>query len=205
MGRHREFDTESALEAALSVFWKKGYKGASFGDLSEAMKVARPGIYAAFGNKEALFLRALNLYITKYMGFMTEALEEPTSFQVVERILCGSADIQTMISSTQGCMGTNDVLAGSEDDPIKRALLRWRAEMETALHKRLELAKDQGDLPASANAGGLARFVMTLTQGMAVDAKAGATRDALYEVVDHALATWPGRRVDRSLVSDNVA
>ena len=195
MGRHREFDTEQALDAAMAVFWQKGYKGASFSDLSEAMKVARPGIYAAFGNKEALFLRAFDRYITRYMGFVTEALDEPTSFQVVERILRGSADIQTLDSSAQGCMSTNSAVGSSEEvEPVRRALARWQAETETALHKRLERAKAEGDLPDSANAGGLTRFIMALTQGMAVQAKAGATRVALYEVVDQALATWPGRR-----------
>ncbi|MGI4812191.1 MAG: TetR/AcrR family transcriptional regulator, partial [Janthinobacterium lividum] len=85
MGRHRQFDEGEALEAALSVFWQKGYEGASFEDLTQATGVARPGLYSAFGNKEALFIKALDLYDAKYMGFMNEALSEPTSLKVVER------------------------------------------------------------------------------------------------------------------------
>ncbi|NOJ99499.1 helix-turn-helix transcriptional regulator, partial [Corallococcus coralloides] len=87
MGRHRQFNENEALEAALSVFWQKGYEGASLEDLTQATGVARPGLYAAFGNKEKIFLKALDLYDAAYMGFMREALDEPTSREVVARIL----------------------------------------------------------------------------------------------------------------------
>lgn len=106
MGRHRQFNENEALEAALSVFWQKGYEGASLEDLTQATGVARPGLYSAFGNKEKIFLRALDLYDATYMGFMREALNEPTSREVVARILRESASVQTASAAHPGCLGS---------------------------------------------------------------------------------------------------
>ncbi len=192
MGRHRQFDEGEALEAALSVFWQKGYEGASFEDLSQATGVARPGLYSAFGNKEALFIKALDLYDAKYMGFMSEALSEPTSLKVVERILRGSANIHTMDSAHPGCLGINGALACSDDaEPIRRELIRRRAATQLALRKRLERAQREGELPASVDGATLASFVMAISQGMAVQAKAGASKKALEGLVEYVIKTWP--------------
>jgi AcrR family transcriptional regulator len=192
MGRHREFDERKALEAALSVFWEKGYEGTSFDDLSKATGVARPGLYAAFGNKEALFLKAVDLYESHYLGFMSDALAEPTSRKVVERILQGSAALHTRHSSHPGCLGLNGALACSKDaESIRLELVERRAASQMALRRRLELAQREGDLPASAKCAVLASFVMAVSQGMAVQAKAGASRRALEALASHALSTWP--------------
>ncbi|ABE36697.1 bacterial regulatory s, tetR family protein [Paraburkholderia xenovorans LB400] len=192
MGRHRQFDEGEALEAALSVFWQKGYEGASFEDLSQATGVARPGLYSAFGNKEALFIKALDLYDARYMGFMSEALSEPTSLKVVERILQGSANIHTMDSAHPGCLGINGALACSDDaEPIRRELIRRRAATQLALRKRLERAQREGELPASVDGATLASFVMAISQGMAVQAKAGASKKALEGLVEYVIKTWP--------------
>ncbi|WP_322102113.1 TetR/AcrR family transcriptional regulator [Paraburkholderia sp. J41] len=194
MGRHREFDENKALEAALSVFWEKGYEGASFDDLSKATGVARPGLYAAFGNKEALFLKAVDLYESRYLGFMSDALAEPTSRKVVERILQGSAALHTRDSRHPGCLGLNGALACSEDaESIRVELVRRRAASQLALRRRLELAQREGDLPQSAKCAVLAAFVMAVSQGMAVQAKAGASRRALEALASHALSTWPSQ------------
>ncbi|MEK1900614.1 MAG: helix-turn-helix domain-containing protein, partial [Rhizobium sp.] len=87
MGRHREFDMEKVLDAALCVFWRKGYEGASYADLTEAAGVERPALYSAFGNKEALFRRALDRYSERYLDYLPEALKLPTSRQVAAHIL----------------------------------------------------------------------------------------------------------------------
>ncbi|SAL30504.1 TetR family transcriptional regulator [Caballeronia sordidicola] len=192
MGRHKQFDEDEALDAALSVFWQNGYEGTSFDDLTKATGVARPGLYAAFGNKEALFRKALDLYGAKYMGFMTEALNEPTSLRVVERILRGSAVLHTMNSAHPGCLGLNGALACSDDaEPIRRELIRRRAATQLALRRRLERAQREGDLPSSVSCATLASFVMAVSQGMAVQAKAGASKKTLDGLVDHVLGTWP--------------
>lgn len=192
MGRHRQFDKNEALEAALSVFWRKGYEGTSLEDLTQATGVARPGLYSAFGNKAEIFIKALDLYDARYMGFMSEALNEPTSRKVVERILRESAYVQTTSADHPGCLGINGALACSDDaEPIRRELIRRRTVTQSALHKRLERAKREGDLPASADSATLASFVMAISQGMAVQAKAGGSREALERLLEHALMTWP--------------
>jgi AcrR family transcriptional regulator len=199
MGRHREFDLDEVLDAALSVFWQKGYEGTSFEDLCSATGVARPGLYAAFGNKEAFFLRALDRYDAKYMAFMSEALDEPTSFKVVECILRGSAEIQTLFSDSPGCLGVNGALACSDNgEPIRQELVRRRASTQLALRQRLERARKEGDLPESVDCTSLAFFVMTVTQGMAVQAKAGAAKKSLEGLVSQVLSTWPGKSLPRS-------
>src|ERR1700761_6526385 len=115
MGRHREFDADKALDAALALFWRKGFEGTSYEDLCAATQVARPGLYAAFGNKQALFLRALDRYEAQVLGFMRDALDAPTARAVVEGILYGSAEMQTRIADTPGCLGTNGALACSDE------------------------------------------------------------------------------------------
>ncbi|QWA09701.1 TetR/AcrR family transcriptional regulator [Sodalis ligni] len=192
MGRHREFDAEEALEAALSVFWQKGYEGTSFEDLTQATGVARPGLYAAFGNKEALFFQALDLYDKRYLGFMAQALDEPTSYKVVERILRGCAVLHTLSPSHPGCLGLNGALACSDGaESVRQELIRRRAASQLALCRRLERAQREGDLLPSAGCDTLAEYVMTVSQGMAVQAKAGVSRQSLEKLAEHVLSTWP--------------
>ncbi|BBP64496.1 TetR family transcriptional regulator [Pseudomonas sp. Cab53] len=192
MGRQREFDVDQALEAALGVFWRKGYEGTSYTDLTQATGVERPGLYSAFGNKEALFRRALERYYEVYLAFFPEAMLQPTSRQVVEHILRGVAELNTRYPDRRGCLGIQGVLAGSDDaEPIRQALIEARAEGETALRERFERAKAEGDLPESANCAALAAFIMAVTHGMAVQAKAGFSRETLEAVADQALSTWP--------------
>lgn len=192
MGRHREFDEGAALDAALQVFWQKGYEGTSFEDLTRATGVARPGLYAAFGNKESLFLKAVDLYESRYLDFMSDALNEPTSRKVVARILRGTAALHTLDAEHLGCLGINGALACSDDsEPVRRQLVDRRAASQLRLRRRLELAQREGDLPPSANCAVLASFVMAVLQGMAVQAKAGASRKALEALGNHVLSTWP--------------
>lgn len=182
----------------MSVFWQKGYEGTSFEDLTKATGVARPGLYAAFGNKEELFRKALDLYDARYMPFMSEALDEPTSLEVVERILRGSANLHTMSSTHPGCLGLNGALACSDDaEPVRRELIRRRAATQLALRRRLDKAQREGDLPSSVDNATLASFVMAVSQGMAVQAKAGSSRKALEGLVDYVLSTWPAPSENR--------
>jgi AcrR family transcriptional regulator len=192
MGRQREFDVDEALEAALCVFWRKGYEGTSYTDLTQAIGVERPALYSVFGNKEALFRRALDRYYERYLDFFPAALEKPTSREVAEHILRGAAELNTRYADRTGCLGIQGVLAGSDDaEPVRRALIDARATAETTLRNRFERAKQEGDLPATANCAALAAFVNCVSHGMAVQAKAGYSRDLLDAVVDQALSTWP--------------
>lgn len=192
MGRRREFDVEKALDAALCVFWRKGYEGASYTDLTEATGVERPALYSAFGNKEALFRRALVRYYECYLKFIPEALELPTAREVAEHILYRSAELHTQYPDHTGCFGVNGVLAGSDEaEPVRQALIEARAVGEARLRKRFEQAIAESDLPNDARADVLAAFLMAVLHGMAVQAKAGFSRAMLEAIAEQALATWP--------------
>lgn len=192
MGRPREFDVDQALDAALSVFWSKGYEGASYTDLTKATGVERPALYSAFGNKEALFRLALARYYERYLNFFPQALAQPSSRKVVEHIFRGAAELHTRFPDRRGCMGIHGALVGSDDvASIQLSLIEARAHGEAALRARLERAQQEGDLPASADCAALAGFVMAITHGMAVQAKAGFSRERLDDVGSVALSAWP--------------
>lgn len=199
MGRRRGFDEEQALDAALRVFWRKGYEGASYTDLTDAAGIERPALYAAFGNKESLFRRALARYYERYLHYIPAAFQLPTAREVVAHILYNAVDLNTRYPDHTGCLGINGVLAGSDEaDSVRQALIDARAAGEAQLRERFERAKAEGDLPETAKPAALAAFVMAILHGMAVQAKAGFSRDMLEAVVEQALATWPTGRSTRS-------
>nr|WP_321986439.1 TetR/AcrR family transcriptional regulator [uncultured Lichenicoccus sp.] len=201
MGRPREFDPDEALAAALDVFWRKGFEGASMTDLTEAMGITRPSLYATFGNKEALFRKALDSYQSTCMAFTTDALSQPTARLVAERMLFGCADAQTDAAHPPGCLGTNGALACSlAAEPIRLELVERRNAWEGSLRQRLERARLEGDLPQDADPAALASYVMTIAQGMAVQAASGANRATLYRVVATALAAWPAASIGKEAV-----
>lgn len=192
MGRHREFDVEEALDAALGVFWRKGYEGASYSDLTAATGVERPALYAAFGNKEALFRRALARYDERYLDYLPAALRRPTAREVAAHLLKGAIDVTTRHPEHPGCLGINAAMAGSDAaEPVRQALIEMRAAGEAQLRARFERARDEGDLPATARPDVLAAFLMAVVHGIAVQAKAGFRREMLEAVAAQALATWP--------------
>lgn len=192
MGRRRTFDVEKVLDAALCVFWRKGYEGASYTDLTEAAGVERPALYSAFGNKEALFRQALARYYERYLDFIPDALELPTAREAAAHILYRSAKLHTQYPDHPGCLGVNGVLAGSDDaEPVRKALIEARAAGEVRLRERFERAIAEGDLPDNARPDILAAFVMAVLHGMAVQAKAGFSREMLEAVAEQALSTLP--------------
>ena len=192
LGRPRAFDPDTALEAALRVFWMKGYEGTALSDLTAAMGINRPSIYATFGNKEALFRKALDRYSERMTNFTAEALKEPTARAVAERLLLGTADLLSCPGNPKGCLMVQGALAcGKEADPIRKELISRRATGEAALCERFRRAKLEGDLPARADPGDLARYVMAVTHGMSVQAAGGANRAALQGVIDLSLRAWP--------------
>lgn len=192
MGRRREFDEAKVLDAALCVFWRKGYEGTSYADLTEAAGVERPALYSAYGNKEQLFRRALARYGERYLEHFPEALARPTSREVVAHLLYSTADLNTRFPDRPGCFMINGVLAGSDDaEPVRQALIEARAMAEAELTERFDRAKAEGDLPATADPASLSAFVMAVAHGMAVQAKAGFSREKLEAVAAQALAAWP--------------
>lgn len=193
-GRPREFCVDAALVAALRVFWSKGYEGASLTDLTEAMGITRPSLYAAFGNKEALFRKALDLYEQEKLEYMRSALDAPTAREVAERLLRGALDSQMSEVEPKGCLGViSSVACGVEAECIREEVIARRASSHRALLDRFERAKTDGDLPAGADVEGLAAYLFAIMQGMAVQAGAGAPRETLERLIDTSLAMWPGK------------
>ncbi|MFC4588862.1 TetR/AcrR family transcriptional regulator [Sphaerisporangium corydalis] len=187
-GRPRAFDEETVLDRAAEVFWRHGYEGASLSALTSAMGINRPSLYATFGSKELLFRRAFTRYHETKVANARAALEQPTAYAAIEAFLRSSADALTTGDHPPGCLSIQGGLACSpENAHISETLAAGRAATETALEERLSRAAKEGDLPDGMDARALARFVMTLSEGHAVHAAAGASREDLQASVDIAL------------------
>lgn len=194
VGRPRAFDMDTALEKALEVFWRKGYDGTSLTDLTEAMGINKPSLYAAFGNKEQLFLKAIELYESRPCAFFLPALEKPTAYQVAEHMLYGAAINMADNNHPQGCVIVQGALSCSEAAAsVKEALMNRRVEGEQKLKVRFDQAKVDGDLPADTDTEVLARYLGTVLQGMAIQANNGATSEQLRQVAQMTLQAFPGK------------
>lgn len=193
-GRPREFCLDEALSAALRVFWSKGYEGASLNDLTAAMGITRPSLYAAFGNKEALFRKALDLYEQEKLAYVGAALGAPTGRGVAERLLLGALQMQCSGSDPKGCLGViSSVACGAEAESIRAEVVVRRASSDAAILRRFEQAKADGDLPIHIEPEGLVRYLTALIQGLCIQAGTGASPAQLQSLVDTALELWPGR------------
>jgi AcrR family transcriptional regulator len=194
-GRPREFCPDQALAAALRVFWRRGYEGASLTELTEAMGINRPSLYACFGNKEALFRKALDLYQSEKLAYVQSALDAPTARGVAERLLNGSLAMQSGTADPKGCLGviSSVVACGAEAESIRSEVLARRAASDAALVARFERAKAEGDLPETIDPASLARYLGAIMQGLSVQASNGVGCGELRGLVDTALAMWPGR------------
>jgi AcrR family transcriptional regulator len=191
-GRPRAFNLDEALDKALHVFWQKGYQGASLDDLTRAMGISRPSLYAAFGDKEALFRKALQRYESGPSSFAREALKEPTARGVVKRFLREAIKMHTDPKTPPGCLIVHGALASSDGSAsIRQELNARRAADEIGLRRRLIQAKSEGDLPPGANPADLARYIVTIVRGMAVQASGGGSRNELRRVAQIALRAWP--------------
>lgn len=188
MGRHKKFDPDEALAAALDVFRRKGFEGASLTDLTNAMGIQRPSLYAAFGSKEKLFHKALQRYEAECPVFCATVFAEKTVRGVAERLLYGAADQQTDGSNQPACLITlGAVLCSDEHLAIRQLLADARQKALEALQRRFELAAAEGDLPADVDPESLARYLMAVVHGMAVMAASGASRNSLRDVAAFAL------------------
>ena len=197
MGRPREFDAETALDQAMEVFWRHGYEGATIAQLTEAMGINPPSLYACFGNKEGLLKAALDRY-TKLRGvWIDEIVAAPTAREVAERMLMGIADKQTDPANPPGCLLVQGGIAcgtGSENVPFE--LAARRAQNEEQLRDRFIRAKAEGDLKPNSDPAALARYVFAVSVGMGVMASSGADREALRQVAAVAIDAFEEQSTD---------
>ena len=189
-GRTRQFDVDEALDRALEVFWARGYEGATLPELTRAMGINRPSLYAAFGNKEQLFRKVLDRYMNGPVAWFGKALAAQKARDVVEQIFLSTARMAEDPRTPPGCLLVQGALACGNASARKEVAGR-RAAAEAALHRRLQRAKRQGDLPKNADPAELAHYVMTVVRGMAVQSAGGASRDQLHRVAQIALRAWP--------------
>ncbi|ANH93361.1 TetR family transcriptional regulator [Streptomyces sp. SAT1] len=192
-GRPRSFDRATALEKAVLAFWENGYEGTSVSDLTRVMGIGAPSLYAAFGDKQALFAEVVRDYGERYGSFGERALaEEPTARAAVERMLREAAAEYTAPGRPHGCLVIH-AAANCTTPEVEESLRARRNENIAAFESRIRADVAVGELPADTDTGALARYVGALVQGMSQQARDGARREELEAVAEIALAVWPRR------------
>jgi AcrR family transcriptional regulator len=194
IGRPRGFDRDAALEAAMFLFWRKGFAATSMNDLCDAMGVRSPSLYAAFGSKEALYLEAVEHYVrTQGPPVWDKLAEGATACAGIENLLmAGTESLPKSRATPAGCMAVLAAVGDEWPAAITRVVKKVRLEMLGMLRSRLETAVAKGELPASTDIDGLSRFYLSVFQGMAIQARDGASQAELKAVAAAAMAGWPG-------------
>ncbi|HWA47960.1 MAG TPA: TetR/AcrR family transcriptional regulator [Dongiaceae bacterium] len=191
-GRPRAFDRDQALRRAMEVFWRHGYETTSINDLTSAMGINAPSLYAAFGDKERLFREAVELY-SKIEGVAPErALREgPTACAAIEAALRANVELFSDPEKPSGCM---IVLADTNLSPgherVREHLVQLRSEIERGMRKRLDRGAAAGEIPPDADLAAIAAFYRTVLEGLSIRARDGASRRELQRIVDCAMAAW---------------
>ena len=176
----------------MRVFWEQGYEGATLTDLTNAMGITRTSMYAAFGNKEELFTKALQRYTEGPASYVERALGESTARRVAEAFLAGSVRTSTQPGNPTGCLTVQGSLAaGDAGRPARNALTAVREHAWSRLRDRFQQAVDDGDLPPGTDPGLLARLLLTVSNGIAVQAASGVSSVDLEQVAAGALRNWP--------------
>ncbi|WP_206530196.1 TetR/AcrR family transcriptional regulator [Nordella sp. HKS 07] len=191
-GRPRNFNRAQALRRAMEVFWERGYEGTSLTDLTHAMGIERPSLYAAFGCKEKLFREAVDLYNAVEGVPARRALETaPTARQAIEMMLRDYAASYTKPNQPPGCMIVLSALLGTpQNKDVRDHLAAHRRQSYLDLEACIARGMAEGDVPRTANAERLAGFYATLLEGLSIQARDGATCDKLNTIIDGAMAAW---------------
>ncbi|GAA3675621.1 TetR/AcrR family transcriptional regulator [Nonomuraea antimicrobica] len=193
MARQRAFDREAALESALLAFWRHGYEATSVAELTAAMGIRPPSLYAAFGDKQRLFEEAVRRYQATYGAFTARALaEEPTGRGAIERVLREAAHEYAGPAHPRGCLIiTAAVNCGPESAEVEELLRGFRKEAKAALRRRIDDDVAAGRLAPGTDTAGLATFYASVIQGMSTQSRDGATESDLLRVAALAMSAWP--------------
>lgn len=195
-GRPRAFDRQAALARATRLFWTKGYEATSIADLTQAMGIGSPSLYAAFGSKEALYAEALNHYRSTYEALVWDKFfAAGTTREAVASLLMDSAAALTgcLADIPRGCMVTLSAVGGEGHAELGEQVKSARAATLEYLKARLERAVAEGEMAASTDLHALARFVQTVQNGMSILARDGAGRAELEDVARIAMLAWDAR------------
>ncbi|MFJ8084006.1 TetR/AcrR family transcriptional regulator [Streptomyces sp. NPDC096205] len=190
-GRPRSFDRETALEKAIMAFWEHGYEATSVSDLTRTMGIGAPSLYAAFGDKQALFAEVVQEYGERYGAFFARALdEEATARAGVERALREAAVEYTVPGRPHGCLVVHAAINCTSRE-VEQSLRERRNATIAALESRIEADIAAGELPAGTDAAALARHTGAMVQGMSQQARDGASREELEALAEIAMSIWP--------------
>jgi AcrR family transcriptional regulator len=191
-GRPRGFDRDAALAKAMELFWARGYEGASISDLTAAMGIASPSLYAAFGSKEALFREALALYAaTENDGIWGGVEAAPTAREACEGMLMATARMFTRPDKPSGCLVVLSALHASElNETVRAELVRGRAGTVDILEARLRRGQTEGDVLATTDVRAVATYLAAVQQGMSIQARDGADQTTLERIARATMAGW---------------
>jgi AcrR family transcriptional regulator len=208
-GRRRNFDRDIALARAMNVFWDKGYAGASMANLTKAMGIGSPSLYAAFGSKEKLFREAIALYRHTEGSTIWKAVEAaPTALESVRGLLMETARVFTLPKRPAGCLIVLSALhEGETSKTVRREMIRLRAINTETLAARIQQGIEEGEIGANTDPKMIANYYISVQQGMSIQARDGADRTVLETIAKAALAAWEpltdAARVESDLVTHN--
>lgn len=191
MGRPREFEIDDAIEKAMGLFWRNGYEATSLSDLTTEIGISPPSFYFAFGSKEGLFRKVVERYFAEQSKLVEAAFRKPTPRAVARYFLNGYADMLTDPHHAPGCLAMNSALPCASGDPLREWLAELREQTRKRFRDRFAAVRGGEGLPAGVDADSLARLVLIIAWGMAVEAQSGASRKDLRRTIALALPVWP--------------
>ncbi|MGV3549585.1 TetR/AcrR family transcriptional regulator [Rhizobium sp.] len=192
-GRPRAFDRDKALQEAMMVFWRNGYHAASIPDLCSAMGITTTSLYAAFGNKEKLYVEAVELYMKSTQQVLWSRLEKGDPARVgLRNMFSALSSVMTDAASHPiGCWTTLALVDEDMPSLVIRAIRKARSDWLDVIRAYLKAAVEKGELPSSANVDSLTRYYVAIVQGIGVQAHDGATKEELDGLADTAMSGWP--------------